>query len=622
MNPKVTQAKLALAARWKDAALIIALCASILASWSHRISSPVDLRFDGGVYYILGTSLAEGNGYRLLNEPEEIEAVQYPPLLPLIVAAHQWLLGTSDPMIVGRWLKLWLFIVFTFYVFAAYAMLRGCLPLRYAFLGTLIVVLSLYTYLMSNMLAPEIPFALATVLFFLCHRDRSTAYPMLAGIFAIAAYAFRTIGVVLFLAWITESLFQRDLKKTTARLIITVAAVVSWQAYIHYVESSSHYKNPAYEYQRADYMFYNVSYARNIFRMKDSFNPELGYASTWDIIDRLLQNLYGIPGNLGEAVSVEKKVWSLPHFGIYFGGIGAAADIWSIPTSWGPAERTWWFVNCALFVIGVLIIGGLGLQLARREWFIPFYVLLSLTAICLTPWPVQFVRYLTPVAPFLVLSLFKMLVFVETVFYRVLAVKWKFAGMAVTTGVVLLITTQEINIFRASHLKWRRTVVHSDLSGNPIRYRVFAYTDSKQALDKALDWLQSRAKREDVIALSMPHWAHIRTGLKTVMPPFEPDPLEAQRLLDSVPVNYLVIDEQLGVDSRKYTAPVLKYFSAMWMQVYSDPKGRLEIYQRVNAQGDSFTFQRRRGATHSNRPLNLGDSDSVGYLATTPASIN
>ena len=65
--------------------------------WIPRCSGTIDLRYDGGVYYVLGTSLAQGKGYRLLNEPGEIEAIQYPPLLPAIVAAHQVVLGTSDP---------------------------------------------------------------------------------------------------------------------------------------------------------------------------------------------------------------------------------------------------------------------------------------------------------------------------------------------------------------------------------------------------------------------------------------------------------------------------------------------------------------------------------------------
>src|SRR3954471_14397457 len=74
------------------------------ALWAPRLRGPIDLRYDAGVYYILGTSLAEGRGYRLLSEPGEISALQYPPLLPAVVAVEQKLLGSSDPAVVGPWL--------------------------------------------------------------------------------------------------------------------------------------------------------------------------------------------------------------------------------------------------------------------------------------------------------------------------------------------------------------------------------------------------------------------------------------------------------------------------------------------------------------------------------------
>ena len=66
--------------------LLLLVC---LALWVPRLTGPINFRWDASAYYILGTALAEGNGYRLLNEPGEIEAVQYPPLLPMIVAAVQ-----------------------------------------------------------------------------------------------------------------------------------------------------------------------------------------------------------------------------------------------------------------------------------------------------------------------------------------------------------------------------------------------------------------------------------------------------------------------------------------------------------------------------------------------------
>jgi hypothetical protein len=89
-------------------AALVLLC---LVLRVHRLEGPADLRFDAGVYYVLGTSIAQGKGYRLLSEPGEIQSVQYPPLLPALVAAHQLALGTSSPDIVGHALRLTYFVV-------------------------------------------------------------------------------------------------------------------------------------------------------------------------------------------------------------------------------------------------------------------------------------------------------------------------------------------------------------------------------------------------------------------------------------------------------------------------------------------------------------------------------
>src|SRR5919108_2904233 len=175
-----------------DTVIVLVLVAIAIACWLPRLDGPIDLRWDGGVYYILGTSLAEGKGYRLLNEPGEIEAIQYPPLLPLIVAAHQWVLGTNDPVIVGQWLRLSFFFIFATYIIAIYLLLRNSVPLNYAFVATLVCLFSLQTYFMSDLLFPEIPFALATVLFVLCNQNESRRISsILAALCAMAAYALR-----------------------------------------------------------------------------------------------------------------------------------------------------------------------------------------------------------------------------------------------------------------------------------------------------------------------------------------------------------------------------------------------------------------------------------------------
>ena len=127
-----------------------------VALWLPRQAGPIDLRWDGGVYYLLGTSLAEGRGYRLLNEPGEIEGVQYPPLLPAVVALHQLALGTSDPTTVGRWLRLSSFLVFVAYSLVALWFLTLYLPPVRALLGALLSTFCLHAWFLSDALFPEV----------------------------------------------------------------------------------------------------------------------------------------------------------------------------------------------------------------------------------------------------------------------------------------------------------------------------------------------------------------------------------------------------------------------------------------------------------------------------------
>ena len=128
--------------------------------WLPRLNGPLDLRWDAGTYYILGTSLAEGRGYRLLNEPGNIESIQYPPLLPSVIAIYQLALGTSDPHRVGQALRFTFAFVFIAFVLTSYLILKHYLPTAYALLGALIVLVNPTTIVISDFCLSDLPFAL------------------------------------------------------------------------------------------------------------------------------------------------------------------------------------------------------------------------------------------------------------------------------------------------------------------------------------------------------------------------------------------------------------------------------------------------------------------------------
>lgn len=553
----------------KDAIVALALAGLALLSWLPRLKGPIDLRWDGGAYFVLGTALAEGKGYRLLNEPGDIQTTLHPPMLPAIVAVYQLALGNNDFLTVGRWLRFSYLLLFVVYAATVYVFLRTFLPVEYACPASLACLFQMHTVFLSDLCFPEIPFGLVTIFFVLSSMNENCVQRRwLSVTFATFAFAVRTAGVALLAAWTASSLLQLRFKQAAWRLLAGLILVLGWAGYVTYVESGEEYKNPAYAYQRADYMYMNVSYPRNV-AYKDSFSPELGYASLREKGWRFLENLALIPVSLGEAVSVRRRMWDL-----LVGEVNRRAGFRLLPP---------WTASLILLFLAVLIAAGTGLLLAQRHYFVPVYIFLFLALVCATPWPGQFNRYLTPLAPFLALSLFLAIQAVPQLLGRLLPASHKLLRHAAGAMVVLsILTAQSATLFLA-YTKWHRKAVFFK-DGQRVEYRLFFYRDIDRATNAGLDWLQARAMSRDVVAASDPQWAYLRTRLKTVLPPFETDTGNAQRLLDSVPVKFLIVDTSVY---KKYTAPVVATHPELWRKVFSEPVveedealGVFEIYER------------------------------------------
>jgi hypothetical protein len=547
------------------------------ALWLPRFQGPIDLRWDGGVYYVLGTSLAEGKGYRLLNEPGEIQANQYPPLLPLIIAAHQIMLGTSDPLVVGRFLRFSSFIAFAVFMFATYFLLQQHLSKALAFTGTAICLLSMHTYFLSDLCFPDTLYGLLTVGFLLaCSHNKPQGGSAWAGAYAVTAFTVRTAGIALLVAWVCEGLVRRQWKTAILRTVIAAVPVVGWFSYVHSVETSAEYQHPAYAYQRADYMFHNVSYARNV-SLNDPFDPDLGYATTTDRLERLFGNMMQVTRYIGESVSSSRRVWEIEREELTK----------QVGLETGPE----WVVDAPLFVLGGLVLVGAGLLVHRGNLIIPLCIVCSVGVVCLTPWPAQFNRYLMPTVPLLALSLCVTIAWILEQSQQRRLRTWQVVSRALVCAIVVGIGLQQIATVGAIYTKRLLPVQYNTRQGERVGYRLFFYMDSYRALDAGVDWLITNTKPTGVIAVSMPHWVYLRTGNKTVMPPFESDPVKAQQLLESVSVTYLILDEGLAIDSKRFTKGVVERFPDRWRPVYRDDvmtesgvrhEGAFEIYERID----------------------------------------
>ena len=84
--------------------------------------------------------------------------------------------------------------------------------------------------------------------------------------------------------------------------------------------------------------------------------------------------------------------------------------------------------------------------------------------------------------------------------------------------------------------------------------------------------LDRRARAPDaIVATSSPHLCYLLTGRRAVLPPMEIDPAHARRLLEAVPVSYVIVDEfSYPIDSsRRYALPAVESHPASWRVVHA-----------------------------------------------------
>ncbi len=552
--------------RW-DVAAIFALA---IVLWLPRLSGPIDLRYDAGVYYLLGTSLAAGHGYRIPSEPGSPQALQYPPLLPAIVAVYQKALGTSDPAIVAQWLRRSYAVLFAVFALAALALAKHFLPRALAVVTVVLCLLHGESIFLCDLLFAELPFAVAAIAFtLLAGNFRSSSHSLLSEsatfILATTGFLLRTAGLALLVAWVLEALTRWKWRTAFARAAFALIPIVAWQAYVSHVRRSDHYAYPAYEYQRASYQHYNVSYAENV-SLVDPFKPELGHITPAALVSRLTTNSAQLLGAFGEVVSTSKAEWRV----LVNRSQRKLFHIVITPS---------WFIFVPIFFLAAFVISGFFILGSRKAWLIILLLLVSAGLVLTTPWPAQFLRYLSPLIIFLdlcfilALSSFGSLLAHRGPRARTLARAAFVAVLSVAFG------TEAFTAVRLYHLRGKPEAIVFD-PGKDRSYRLFAHDETWRDWEKAVDWVNTNAPRDAIVATTAPHFCYLLTGLRAVLPPMEPDAFKARQLLAAVPVSYVIIDNLKFLNSaRRYARPAVESDPTEWR--LAQPLGKTKTYEHI-----------------------------------------
>ncbi len=537
--------------RYWDFALVLVLA---LVLWLPRLSGPIDLRWDAGVYFVLGTSLATGQGYRILSEPGSPQALQYPPVLPAVVALFEKAMRSTDPEVVAPGLRKLYCLLFLAYAVCALALARRYLPVSLATVAVALTLLQVNTIFLSDLLFSELPFALISVGFVLVAGGKTmAAQPRLreALSFLIAATGFllRTAGLALLLAWIAEAIMRRRWKIVLVRLALSLLPVLLWQAYVAHVRGSEEYARPAYEYQRAPYQFYNVSYAENV-AMGDPHHPGSGRLRPKVLSGTVKANFRHLAKKIGEAVSTSEGYWRQALSLAQQKLIGRQI----IPPS---------IVLIPIVFYSLLVLGGIALLFRNRAWLMLFIILASLGLICTTPWPGQFQRYLMPVTSFLAIAAMLALSQLFLITRRVVpSGHGRAAGQILLGGAVLLpllmATFTASELFRIRKQEGAVFVAGRGLTGPHFFYHELLW----QGWEQAIAWIERHSAPDSIIATPASHLCYLRTGRHAVSPPIDPDPFRASDLLKSVPVSYVIVD-------RDYKLPAVEQDGASWHLIQS-----------------------------------------------------
>jgi hypothetical protein len=565
LGPEKSKLAAALGRFWPEV-FVVAL---VVILWAPRLSGPIDLRWDAGVYYILGTSLAEGHGYRILSEPGAPEAIQYPPLLAAVVAGYEKMLGTTDPDVVAPWLRKSYAALFVLYGISVLALARRYLRPTFALIATALCLLYVWTIFLSDLLYAEVPFALVSVLFVLVAGNaalsrRPWLREAVSFLLAAAGFLLRTAGVALLAAWVFEAGLRQRWTLAVARGALALLPLLSWQGYVVRVRASHHYKHPTYEYQRAPYLYYNVSYGDNVL-LTDPSQPALGRVNAKAIASRLVANVPSAIIGLGETVSTERRFW--------------IKALNSVQRMVGQTVIGKNLVLIPILLLAGVVMSGLVFLVRRGAVLVTLFVGISIALMLTTPWPLQFPRYLAPLASFLAIA-------------AVLSLSQLYSAVPRLGRVGLasfLLLTLVPQTYAAWGLFYDRG--HQPASFIPGRGalgpRFFFHDQAWAEWEEAVAWLGEHSTPEAIVATPESHLCYLRTQRQAVSPPIESDPVRARHLLESVPVSYVIVDELGFTDvSRRYARPAVESDPMEWRLVHSVTNGT-QIYERTADQEQS-----------------------------------
>lgn len=203
----------------------------------------VHLGGDNAGYYILGKSLAQGDGYSSIHSKEKTPGNHFPPGYPALIASTMKLLSTKVTTVkAANGFYMWAALMVLFFLFRALTK-----NIHLSFIACLLAAYNFHLLEYSTIMMSEISFvlfsAISLLLFVLTDFEKAFYKNWKFLLFVLAlvfTFYIRTLGISLFISFTLILLLQKRWKYAGALVTAFILLVAPWQIRSHNLGGNSY----------------------------------------------------------------------------------------------------------------------------------------------------------------------------------------------------------------------------------------------------------------------------------------------------------------------------------------------------------------------------------------------
>ena len=504
-------------------AVILVLAASVyIASFTYTVGHAID----DGIHIVAAKSLATGQGLRMISDPGNPPATQFPPGLSLLLAPVLVLFPDPPDSIIPLKLVSTLFALL--YVGISWFWFRRSVSVPIAMGLTVLVAINPETVRFAGVVIAEMSYAAVSMLALLWFERSDTHGPssarwrflVLSAVMMTAAYLFRSVGLGLILAILAMLAYRRRWVEAIAVAGVFLVLASPW------LFKSALIGTPEY---------------RGQFWLANLEDPEQGVIGISGLLGRAWQN------------AVNYLFQTIPvHL---FPTLGSRRII-----EWSQTAGLFPILVAARLGLTFVVCLGFWRRLRNGVGVVEFYAILYFGMLLIWHTRLQW-KYMAPITPILLL-------------YMVAGFQWICAHLPRIRVVPNIVIPAVLGILCAG---CGIRLLDSVEQGWMIRGKIDPYAP-------AYEWLE-QASAPSSLLMGIDHpGLFLYTGRKAIAPTMSHDHDAAMAYIQAQGTHYFVVvpgrvsNEAQGLDEL-YLRPVIERYPDRFLPVYTDPVTRIRIYR-------------------------------------------